>query len=476
MKEAFNQQKLFTISFGLISIVGILLCLVLNGTGGGGDSVMHYLYAKYAFTHPQNLLHHWAKPFFTLLASPFSQFGFTGIKIFNILCSLVAVFFSYKTLQKLEIANSGVIALFLASSNLFVSVSFSGLTEPLSAAMLMMSICWVISGKELAGLVLISFMPFVRSEGLIILGVFAIYLVSVKQYKNLLCLLSGHWVYSIAGYPYYKDILWVFTKIPYTKPTNLYGKGSWDHFLIQLNFQSSPVLYALFWIGCLYFLFQLIRRFRGAKNEIHHYKARLWLIYGNFFAFFIAHSAFWALGIFNSIGLVRVFVSVLPLFAIIAIEGLNTIHFIGMNTRIKTSIQAVLVLVIVIMPFLKGPYNHNFPGDFVLNTQQQLIKEEIKPYIEKNYSQHKLVFLDSNIPFLLELDPFSGEKCYWYQELGSPQNLKQKEVLLADPWFTKMEWGYPIETLLADSSLQLITSFPEVATKEEASYLLFAKK
>src|SRR6185312_15488826 len=74
----------------------IALAFIAKGTGDDGDSVFHFLFAKYAFVCPENFVNHWAKPVFVLLASPFAQFGFIGIKIFNVTVTTLAIFFTYK--------------------------------------------------------------------------------------------------------------------------------------------------------------------------------------------------------------------------------------------------------------------------------------------------------------------------------------------------------------------------------------------
>jgi len=93
-----NSSKLnvFSISFTIIAIILISLAIILDGTGGGGDSVFHYMYSKYAIEHPENFFNHWAKPVYTMLSCPFAQFGFIGIKLFNVLMSLISAYFTYK--------------------------------------------------------------------------------------------------------------------------------------------------------------------------------------------------------------------------------------------------------------------------------------------------------------------------------------------------------------------------------------------
>ena len=76
-------------------VIAVLTIIFFNGTGDAGDSIYHYLFAKYAPIHPELFFYHWAKPVYVLLASPFAQFGFTGIKIFNALVSLTTIFLTY---------------------------------------------------------------------------------------------------------------------------------------------------------------------------------------------------------------------------------------------------------------------------------------------------------------------------------------------------------------------------------------------
>ena len=68
-----------------------------------GDSVVHYFFARYAFGDPVLFLDHWAKPFFTLFASPFAQFGFGGMKLFNGLAGLLSAWFAYSIAKKLDL-------------------------------------------------------------------------------------------------------------------------------------------------------------------------------------------------------------------------------------------------------------------------------------------------------------------------------------------------------------------------------------
>ena len=119
-----KQTSFFYYSLAVIAILLLIVCLIFEGTGGGGDSVFHFQYAKFAWQHPENFFNHWAKPLYTIFAFPFAQFGFVGIKVFNVLMSLVSTYFTYKILQHFKTANAQFIAIVLFSITLFVNVTF----------------------------------------------------------------------------------------------------------------------------------------------------------------------------------------------------------------------------------------------------------------------------------------------------------------------------------------------------------------
>lgn len=465
-----NEKKIFYFFWILYTVALITVAICTDGTGGGGDSVLHFLYAKYAFLHPELFLNHWAKPLFTILSSPFTLVGFNGIKLFNVICSSAAVWFGYQIMEKWQISYRWAIAPIIFSSSLFMAVTLSGLTEPLSALILTSAIYFISIQQIKTGLIVVSFMPFVRSEGLIILGVFFIYTCIKRHYKFVPLLFIGHIIFAVIGYSHYRDILWIFTKIPYANQVSIYGSGSWEHFIIQINFQTSPIIYTLFWIGSITLLLKLIissKKITSKEGFTEHF----WLVYGNFYAFLISHATFWALGIFNSMGLVRVFVSVMPLMVIICIDGLNVINSFYFK-KYNHFIVYLVVTVIIIIPFTEGKYKHDIPDDFLMSKEQTIIKDSIKPYLMNCWKDKTIVFTDPNVPFMLNLDPFDSSQCLWHHQIEKPNNLPDDRILVADVWFSKTEWGYPIDSILKDSGIILHAKFPKI----ESIYYVFGKK
>jgi hypothetical protein len=95
MSSAFNKYTAY-VTISVFLLAGAILAFVADGTSGAGDSSMHYLFARYAPSHPKLFFHHWAKPLFVLITCPAAQFGITGMKLFNLVLSAVTMYVAWR--------------------------------------------------------------------------------------------------------------------------------------------------------------------------------------------------------------------------------------------------------------------------------------------------------------------------------------------------------------------------------------------
>lgn len=362
MFKPFNPVYLIVLGYGILLLLGIYY---FGGTGDMGDSIAHFVFAKYAPIHPELYFHHWAKPVFVLLASPFAQFGFNGVKVLNATLALTNVYLTFLTAQKLNLSRPWMSALLLVCMPLNYIITLSSLTEPLFAFTTILSIYLYLTNNIYWALILLSFLPYVRSEGLIILGVFFLLLVYQKKYKALPLMLIGSVLYGIAGYPIHHNFFWVITEIPYAHLSSVYGSGSLFHFVDELTNVVGIPIYILVCLGLIVGVIHLFRKNLSVELNV--------LIYLGFLSFFIAHTLFWYLGIFNSMGLKRVFVGVAPLMAIISLCGYNYIlDDLHLNKPlIKWSSFLILVYVLV-FPFTPNPSAIQFKKDLFSRQEQML--------------------------------------------------------------------------------------------------------
>lgn len=449
---------------GVLSIIFYWVAFSQNGLGKSGDSVQHFIMSRHSWNYSQYFFDHWGKPFFTLISSPFSQFGFTGIKFFNVTLALLSTFVTYKSASKLKIEHSYLVIITTLLSTYFLFKMFSGLTEYLSAFMLISSVYLVLNKRQDVAALIVSFLPFVRSEGLVIILVFLFYFMVKANFRSALFLSVGHIVYSVVGYFWYGDILWVFTKIPYATLSTIYGEGTWSHYFHRYMYIAGIPIYILIIAGILQFVFRL---FKARFNLKVLFSEHTLLIYGVFAAFFMAHVIFWALSIFNSMGLVRVFITVTPLTGIIALEGLNFFTGLIKKEMVRRSVFYLYTVYMVIFPLTSNHAAPDIPEDFRLESKYV----QLRKYLENRRGElagHKVFASDPHVYLFLDRrveDMIGSFPVEYYKD---PEILKKGDYVIWDHWYTPVQENIELKDPRSSKRLQLIN------TLEEDDSVLFA--
>lgn len=442
----------------LFFIAGVILIFTASGTSDEGDSVMHFLYARDAFQYPAHFLNQWAKPVYVLVTAPVAQFGFNAVKFFNLVLITCSLWLTYKTAKRLHIANAWMVPLLAAFAPLLMIITLSGLTEPLFAFWLIAGIYGLLQGKKTISLLWLSFLPLVRSEGLIILSVLLVYLLVKKYYRFIPLLIAGQLIYSIAGLSLYKDPLWIFKTLSYATLSSAYGKGEWTHFIKSMPIVVGIPLLILAGMGLLYGAFLFCGRYFFRDKKITT-DEELFLVYGCALAVFIGHSAFWALGIFNSMGLIRVLVGVLPLIALISLRGLNTItDIIRSNT-----LRYIILASVIIFPFIGTNYSFHWKRDFSLKADQAA-EVKMADYIKKNYPDYKnyvFYFEACWNSVVLDINYFDESKHKRFLGAFEKNEFPDKCFLVWDDWFARVEGRVELQQLLDDTRFELVGSFDE---------------
>jgi hypothetical protein len=440
----FFKDPIYPILF-VYAVIAAFTIYAFDGTGDSGDSVMHYLFAKYAPKHPDLFFHHWAKPVFVLLASPFAQFGFNGMKLFNALATLGTIFMTFRIAEQLKIKNSYAVALMLIFSPMYFALTFSGLTEPLFAFFLAAGILLCTKRKYLPAVLLISFLPFVRSEGLIFLGVFGIYLLVKEKWKLIPLLAVGHIVYSFAGYFAHQDLLWVFRKIPYARLDSVYGRGEPTHFAKELFYILGLPAFILFLFGCISIVKDMIRK------KIS--RIMLVVIFGGFVCFFLAHTIFWYYGIFGSMGLTRVFICVMPLMALMMLKGFNllTEEIISTNKTYSNILKGAILVYIVAFPFTRTHGSLDPDRHLALDVEQKSANEVAMLLHEQKIVHGKIAYQAPYLAVALNIDPFDQQQ----RTDLNPENVKtlrSGDLLIWDNHFSLLDAKIKKETFDQDTT------------------------
>lgn len=472
IETLFDKKILGWFLVALFFVSGVALTFIASGTCDEGDSVMHYQFAKWAPLHHELFFNHWAKPLYVLLASVPAQFGIHGIKLFNITISAIALLFTLLVASRLSIPRVSLAVLFMMMSPGLIVYSLSGLTEPLFALVLIVSIWLYLNNKIFWSIILVSFLPFVRSEGLMMCGVFAALLILEKRWKMLPLLMFGHFAYGIAGYSTHHNFLWTFTEIPYVGKGNNYGQGQWNHFFVNILYIIGVPLYILLGFG----LIVGVRKLFGKELFFEH-KRELFLIYGCFCAYFFGHVIFWRFGIFHSFGMLRVLVAVLPLMAIIELRGVNLgVDWIGSRV-VRSVVLLSIIAYVTIFPFARNLYAWNYKRDFCATTGQEVIND-LGIYINSNYSHHKECnyYFDANYTSIVIGFDFFDKKVSrsTWEIWDSPPH---HSFLIWDDWFSVVEAGTKLENLMNDNRFEFVKEFSrEVPGDNTRRVVLFKSK
>lgn len=419
-----------------------------DGTYDAGDSVMHFLFAAHVPSHPENLLNHWAKPFFTLLATPFAQLGFEGMKGMQCLLALATAWMAFRYAALAGWRMAWLAPVFVLAAPAYFGAQFSGLTEPLFACMLMAGALLSLLRRYWAAALLVSLLPFVRTEGFFILGIYALSFLSQRAWWPTLGLGAGLLLYSVVGAAYYDDdLLWVFTQNPYQTALGNYGSGTWGHYFEQYIFVVGVPLYGLTIVGVLAQAGALripaLVRWRGRLPAL----PPMWwgAVVLPFGVYFLLHVYFWATGTGHSLGMVRVMIAIVPLGALLALYGLQALAGLvpsaGRRLGLDRVLMGLVAAYVAAFPLLPNPASLHLPRDLQPTADQVIVREAALRLAELRPGKADLPIYASHpsLSYYAGLDPFDALAYKKLHLITEP--VPSGALLVWDSWFSVMEDG-----------------------------------
>lgn len=420
----------------LMVLLAIFFLVVFNlteGFVGGADSLTHYKFSRFSWQYPEFLLHHWAKPVFTLLTSPFAQFGHDGVALFNIMGGLASAYLAYLIARKLGYKSRLLAPIMLLFMPIYTFNALSGLTEVLFGLFIIASTYLCLDKKYWQAALLISFSHLVRTEGIFIIPVFGLYFLIIKQYRHIPWLFVGTVVYSIIGYFHFKDIFWLITRMPYTGAKDLYGTGAFTHFfkLAPKLFGNISVIFIL--LGILTLLVKrLILNMKKVNDEIV-------LILLPFFIYFFAHVMMWWSGIGNSLGMHRYVVAIVPLGAILALIGFDMLKT-QLDNRIKTPIPGYLLTIVIVILFVNQPFKHLYNFPYKLDGMEKVMYEASNFIKDNNLNENKIFYNDPAFFYFIGFNPYDTlqSQSLAFKPYERKEIVKPGEIVIWDGHFTAL--------------------------------------
>jgi hypothetical protein len=449
--KLFGKNTLYPFFAGYILLQFFLLLFSDSPYGfGGADNIAHFQIARYSFKYPELFLDLWGKPVYTALSAPFAQFGYGAAKAFNLVVSVLTLLLSARIAQKIFPGSSLFVVVFIAFSPVYFLLTVSCLTEILFAFVLAGAVFLFVNKRYLLAALVISFLPLVRSEGLVILPVFAVALFLTKTYRAIPFLLFGTVFYSIIGYFVFDDIFWLINKLPYSLGESLYGSGSLFHFVKHSPSIFGIPLLVLIVFGLIVWVIGILKNFSLRNSDTILFI----LIAGSWIAYFAAHSYVWWQGTGGSLGLTRVMAGIVPLAAFTAMKGFEFVSRKIKNKKAVYGLFAFLALLQVILLFTR----HNLM--LKADPTEQLIKKSAE-YIRFNEEEKKVFYFNPLVVHYLELDPYDTRQCnWWVADKQQPSNsMDWDDLLVWDAHFGPNEGGVQLENIENDPYLKRIKAF-----------------
>lgn len=451
----------------------LYLAFTTPGTVDGGDSIYHYFHIDRATQSIAAALRLWAKPFYTLMAAPAVALGgFTGLKLFNLLSAMAALGGATLIARKLGWKLYGLLPFLGLAAAVFPAQAFSGLTESFASLVLVASLLALLYERPALGYFLASLLPYCRSEAKILLPLFLVYGLYHRHFRSLPLLAAGSLIFSLMGAYFLGDWAWIF-RSPYRLDSDLYGHGSWPHYLRQLSIRLYSVLTLLTAAGVL------LGFYRAWQSR--SYRSRTWLlIHLPALAILAGHTTVWALGIYASAGLGRVLDFVLPLFFLLTLEPLEALYRLA-SPKSKTlafSLVLILTLLCAAMPYLQ----RNRPGYFwqmalERTPRQKLVEDLIVPYLHAHYPHfHRLVTDEPYVGLALDINMVRSRRIKSWGLFTDHPELFQREkdlLLWENRWRPQLKTG-PAQ-LARDTCWQQVKSWEIKPYGKPEKFILYRR-
>ena len=243
--------------FGTLTVFAILslTCAVISDGFVAADACTHYLYAKYAFANPINLVDVWARPFCTLLyALPAHLGGRLAVRITSIVVAVCCAMTAGLIAKEQGHRWPGLAVLFTLGGPLFFLFSFSEMTELPFALFLGGAVLAYLKRQYVLTAVLIGLMPTARPEGFAFVLLALAGLAIHRQWISLLLLPLPLLAWDMAGWMLMGKSghwwMWLIHAWPWSQQST-YGRGNGFAFLAALPIVVSPLVLPATLVGIL---------------------------------------------------------------------------------------------------------------------------------------------------------------------------------------------------------------------------------
>ncbi len=411
-----------------------------EGYVGDADSLTHYKFSRYSWLYPEFLLHHWGKPVFTLLNSPFAQFGHAGVSVFNLLAGLASVWMAWSSARHLGYSNTFLLPFFILFAPIYTLLVISGQVEVLFGLFIIAATWLCLEKRFLWAAIIISFSPMVRTEGIIIIPIIALFLMVRQKYWAIPFLLTGFVVYSVVGYFHFNDFFWLINEMPYTGFASEYGKGSLTHFISRAPKIFGWPFVVMAALGSVLMLADWWKDRRGRSLDA------ILLVLLPFALYFLAHVVMWYTGIGRSLGLHRYMAAIVPVGGLLALRGAGGVIGLFKN-QVNGPLLSLAFSILLLLAVVTTPFNqHHIPQR--LDGMNKVMKEASDFILDAGLDARKIYYYDPAFFYFLNLNPYDEDrsKPFVYRANEPHYGILPGEIVIWDGHFPPMH-GLTLEDL-----------------------------
>ncbi len=447
-----EKERLLVWSFLFAFLAAVVIVVFsTDNSFGGGDPISHYKIAHWAWKYPKLFLDIWGKPVFTLLISPWAQFGMNGARFYNIAAGMIIAWLAWKICKQFDLENSWLAPVFVLFIPIYFVLMFTSLTEITFSLFLTLSFFLFFKDKLLWSGIVLSFIPLIRTEGIVLFPLFAAAFLMRRRYIAVFSLFTGFLIFSLAGLFVYHDFWWLITRNPYNgSAAGIYGHGMLFHFVYKLPaILGYPVTF-LFLVGFIILTLRWLKEGKGRLTEWFYF---LMLIPGSFLIYFAAHSYVWWKGIGNSLGLIRVIAAVAPAAALTAVVGFDKILIYLKKTSGMLMWPAAVAVILWIASI--GIWTNQ--KSFELSPPDRLVNQTVTFVKSRHLEQDPVYYFDPYFIFKLGADPYGGKVKQWNPKGNDPvKALPAQSIVVWDAHFGPNEGNMPLGKLLKNNQLRLL--------------------
>jgi ABC-type cobalt transport system substrate-binding protein len=451
MKSVFSKNPEYLL-LAAVFILLMVLSFLSQGYYGGADNINHYFLSRYSFTYPKLFLNPWGRPLYTILSSPFAQAGFRGIKVFNVLLGFLSAWLLMKTARELKVSSSWMAIIIVCFSPLYMVMMFTAMTEIVFSFVFILSLYLFFSKRYIAAAIIISFLPFARSEGYFIIPILFLGLVLRRQWKAIPFLGFGFIFFSIIGAYQFRDLLWVVRNNPYPLIHPVYHTpGNFWTFFRQTDITFGAPNLIMLCLGIIMLLLSLI----GGNREKRLQAGEILLMFLlPVLGYYLFHSYMFSKGWAGSLGFIRVMAAIIPVISMVTLYGFSLFTMLAGNRKwLRSAFTFLIVAAIIFFNFKL----YTFP--FPLGEEEQQIKNASE-WVKSNFKPVPVVcYNDFNVPYFLDTDPYSSDKSIQLWKAESVKNIPMGSIYIWDSHFGPHECKIPLDTVMQDPYMRLIKLF-----------------